>query len=56
MEPRGCNRWQTPANATAPETARQAKTVAVDCHRLRAKFHGKEGVDCAVHDLRATGA
>jgi hypothetical protein len=24
---------------------KQAQTVAADCHRLRAKFHGKEGVD-----------
>jgi hypothetical protein len=24
---------------------KQAKTIATGCHQLRAKFHGKEGVD-----------
>ncbi len=45
MEPRGCNRWQSVANQVGPEPAKQAKSVAVDCHRLPEKFHGKEGVD-----------
>jgi hypothetical protein len=34
----------------------QAKTVAADCDQLPFEAHGKEGVDCAVHDLGATGA
>jgi hypothetical protein len=35
---------------------KEAKTVAVGCDRLPIGAHGKEGVDCAGHDLRATGA
>src|SRR5436309_3118109 len=42
MEPRGCNGWQSAANRMRAEAA---KTVAVGCDRLRAKFHGKEGVE-----------
>ncbi len=41
MEPRGCNPWQTAANAPAPETA---KTSEIRCHRLPETFHGKEAV------------
>src|SRR6266508_518237 len=29
----------------ARKRGKQAKSVAVDCHRLPATFHGKEGVD-----------
>jgi hypothetical protein len=45
MEPSGCNRWQSVANATPPKRLRQAKTVAVACDQLPEPFHGKEGVD-----------
>jgi hypothetical protein len=45
MEPRGCNQWQSAANRLSAEGPKQAKTVATGCHQLRAKFHGKEGVD-----------
>src|SRR2546428_5913954 len=44
MEPPGCNQRQTVANGTVSETGKQAKTVAVDCHRLPERFHGKQGV------------
>jgi hypothetical protein len=44
MEPRGCNRWQSVANHDRRRPAKQAKSVAVGCHRLPEKFHGKEGV------------
>jgi hypothetical protein len=44
MEPRGCNRWQSVAIRLSAETAKQARTVAIGCHRLREKFHGKQGV------------
>src|SRR5438876_4615086 len=44
LEPRGCNGWQSAANRMRAEAAKQAKTVAVGCDRLRAKFHGKQGV------------
>ena len=44
MEPRGCNRWQPAANRPALETAKQAKSVATGCHRLRREVHGKQGV------------
>ena len=45
MEPRGCNRLQSAANRTGPETTKQAESVATGCHRLPETFHGKEGVD-----------
>jgi hypothetical protein len=38
----GGNRWQMGRTSTR---LRKAKTVAVGCHRLPEKFHGKEGVD-----------
>ena len=41
MEPRGRNRWQPVASATAPKTA---KTLAVGCEELPLGPHGKEGV------------
>jgi hypothetical protein len=44
MEPRGCNPWQSAANRPAFETQKQAKSVATDCHRSPATFHGKQGV------------
>jgi hypothetical protein len=37
----GGNQWQI---RSAPNRRKQAKTVAVGCHRLREKFHGKQGV------------
>jgi hypothetical protein len=39
-----------------PKPRKQAESVATGCHRLRAAFHGKEGVDYPVHDLCVTGA
>jgi hypothetical protein len=45
MEPRGCNQWQSTANRLSAEAAKQAKSVAIGCHRLLETFHGKEGVD-----------
>jgi hypothetical protein len=41
MEPRGCKRWQSLANATAQGTVQKAKSVAVGCDQLLVK----EGVD-----------
>jgi hypothetical protein len=38
----GGNRWQIGSAQTRPK---QAKSDATGCHRLRASFHGKEGVD-----------
>jgi hypothetical protein len=38
----GRNRWQM---VRPRERLEQAETVAVGCNRLRATFHGKEGVD-----------
>jgi hypothetical protein len=38
----GGNRWQIGSEQTR---LKQARTVAVGCDRLRATFHGKEGVD-----------
>jgi hypothetical protein len=38
----GRNHWQI---EWARKRPKQAKTVAVDCNRSRATFHGKEGVD-----------
>src|SRR5690242_12920630 len=38
----GGNPWQT---SQAEKWPKQAKTVAVGCHRLRFGAHGKEGVD-----------
>jgi len=46
METRGCNRWQSVANATPRKRRKQAKTVAVGCDRLPFAAHGK-GVDSA---------
>jgi hypothetical protein len=43
-------------SCTAAKAQKQAKTVAVGCDQLPRAAHGKEGVDCAVHDLRTTGA
>jgi hypothetical protein len=43
MEPRGCNRSQAVANRAAAKTRNHAETVAVGCHQLPEKFHGKEG-------------
>src|SRR5256885_15536060 len=45
MEPRGCNRWQSAANAPRSKTAETSQSVATVCHQLPEKFHGKEGVD-----------
>ena len=45
MEPRGGNRWQSAQIEGAQKRRKQAKTVAVGCHRLPESFHGKEGVD-----------
>ena len=56
MEPSGRNRWQRVANDPSRTPLKQAETVAVGCDRLPRKCHGKEGVDRAVHGLRATGA
>src|SRR5437763_1376084 len=36
------NRWQV---GRPRKRRKQAKSVATGCHRLRATFHGKEGVD-----------
>jgi len=38
----GGNHWQI---TQRQKPQKQAKTVAVDCHRLPATFHGKEEVD-----------
>src|SRR6266487_6863459 len=38
----GGNQWQIRSARNPPK---QAKSVAAGCHRLREKFHGKEGVD-----------
>src|SRR6266516_76532 len=35
-------RWQMPGPG---KPQKQAKSVAIGCHRLRSTFHGKEGVD-----------
>jgi hypothetical protein len=44
MEPRGCNQWQSTANRLSAEAAKkEAKSVAIGCHRLLETFHGKEG-------------
>jgi hypothetical protein len=45
MEQSGRNRRQTVAIGPGAKRLKQAKTVAVGCHRLPEKFHGKEGVD-----------
>src|SRR5438034_11004755 len=45
MEPRGCNPWQSAANRPKAETARTSEIHCHRLHRLRATFHGKEGVD-----------
>jgi hypothetical protein len=45
MEPRGCNRSQSPAKRQVRKPQNQAKTVATGCHQLPEKFHGKEEVD-----------
>ena len=38
----GGSQWQI---RSARKPPKQAKSVAAGCHRLREKFHGKEGVD-----------
>jgi hypothetical protein len=45
MEPSGRNPWQPVANRKGVKPRRQAKTVDVDCDRLREEAHGEEGVD-----------
>ena len=49
----GRNRWQM---RRPRKLRKQAKTVAVGCHRLRPNLDGQEGVDGPVHDLCVTGA
>jgi hypothetical protein len=45
MEPRDATGGNQRQMEGAQKPRKQAQTVAVDCHRLRATFHGKEGVD-----------
>ena len=45
MKPSGCNQWQLLAKRRRSKPQKQAKSVALGCHRLPANFHGKEGVD-----------
>src|SRR5437588_537264 len=44
MEPRGCNGWQSAANRPALEIAQTSEIRCNRLPRLRATFHGKEGV------------
>jgi hypothetical protein len=43
MEPRGCNQWQTAANAAAPERAKTSENRCCGLPPFARDVHGKEG-------------